>query len=330
MTEKARNILVVLPRPLGDAVMALAALKKLRQAFPQARISVFGFASTCEVLEHHPDVDARIPAKMNNTGKFKLWSGIKQLRKTSFDVAVLLNNSFRSALLVRLSGIKHAVGYRREGRGILLHHAITPFRLVGEYAPLAMAHYYQRLIHHAIIQWGGQNAYNDAHETGKLYIGPDDETGADRLLEKWNISKTDKRVMLVPGGAFGPSKYWPVFRWAQLADKLVEAEKCRVVLCCTPNIDEQNIAQAIQTHAHNRIYNLGEHSVSLGVLKALIQGCTLIVAHDTGPVHIAAALGTPVVTLFGPTDPRWTAANYKREIRLHHPEACPPCQNPYC
>ncbi|MCK5271713.1 MAG: hypothetical protein KAJ52_04015, partial [Sedimentisphaerales bacterium] len=151
----------------------------------------------------------------------------------------------------------------------------------------------------------------------------------DELFKRWHLSDEERPVIMVPGGAFGPSKCWPAERFAQVADKLTD-DGYRVIISCAPDDLERDIARRIASTAKNNIFSLADEKLSLSGLKELIRRCCLMVANDTGPCHIAAAFDVPLVTLFGPTDPRWTATGYENEIRLRVDTDCGPCQRKTC
>jgi heptosyltransferase-2 len=137
-------------------------------------------------------------------------------------------------------------------------------------------------------------------------------------------------IVLVPGGAFGPSKCWPAERFAETADRLAREFGATVVVSVASNAFERQIAQEICARAQTPVLNLAERPVSLGELKALLAEADLVIANDTGPRHIAIALGRKVITLFGPNDPAWTQTGYANEVQIVGEAPCAPCQKPRC
>lgn len=330
-SKRACNILVVLPGPMGDAIMSTAALRLLRAALPNARITLLGDRTVCDVLAHNDWADEQMCFQTSGDGRVRILATAGRLRRCGFDAAILLSNSFRSALPVRLAGIGTCIGYDRDGRRMLLTYAVRPFRLSGRYAPISMLDYYRHLMTRAVVHLGGEppTAERICDRNLQLFTSAEDHREADELLGRWRLPADSRLVMLVPAGAFGPSKFWPAERFAQLADRLAR-DGNEVVVSCAPNDTERKIAERIVGACKSPICSLADERLSLGGLKALISRCRLIIANDTGPCHMAAAFGVPLVTLFGPTDPRWTATGYDKEIRLRANTDCPPCQRPNC
>ena len=332
LSEHYRRLLVILPSPMGDAILATPALRRLRRALPNSQISYLANSTVDRILSDCPWSDDRLEYPTHQNGRIDFLATIGLLRRRHFDAVLLLSNSFRSALLTHLARIPRRIGYRRDGRGPLLNCPLDPLRLPGRFAPISMLDYYRRLIDHAIGSLGARpdqtNAKSDVPL--QLFTSPADHKEVDTLLQQWRLNPADRLVVLVPGGAFGPSKCWSPERFAQLADRLTQQLDCRVILSCAPIPAEQTIAHRIAVATDQPVYNLADRPISIGALKELIRRSRLVVANDTGPCHIAAAFDVPLVTIFGPTDPRWTATGYKREIRLRHTVDCGPCQQPHC
>jgi len=328
---RAGNILVVLPSPMGDAILCAPSLRSLRRAMPHSRITLLGNRTACDVLAHNDWADEQMCGDDTAGGNGGILATASRLRRRDFDAAILLSNSFRSALLAALAGIGIRIGYDRDGRGMLLTRRVEPFRLCDRYAPISMLDYYGHLVEHAIGHLGGDlpSVETATDRRLQLFTSRQDRREADVLLNRWGLGAESRLVMLVPGGAFGASKLWPAERFAQLADRLVR-DGYEIIISCAPNDAETEIVKRVISACGEPVRSLADERLSLGGLKALISRCRLVVANDTGPCHIAAAFGVPLVTLFGPTDPRWTATGYGKEVRLRADTDCPPCQRPNC
>ena len=326
--DSTQNILVVLPMPIGDAILATPALRRLRQSLPAAHITCLARPPVRDILAGSPCTNAWLTLDQNNSNIFSLSHSISKLK---CDAAILLTNSFCSAFRISLAHIKRRLGYNRQGRGILLTDRIPPFRLLNRFVPLSMIDYYNFLIDQSVTRLSpGQTIISeDDNNRLELFTNDQDRRCVDDLFTKWSFTAQDPLAIIIPGAAFGPSKCWPADYFAQLADSLSD-KGFRVIISCAPNQTERALAKSITSSTRTDVFNLTEANLSLSALKELIRRCCLMIANDTGPCHIAAAFDVPLLTLFGPTDPRWTVTGYQHEIRLTAPANCPPCQKPKC
>jgi heptosyltransferase-2 len=302
---------------MGDAILCTPALRAIRNCFDSAHITFFGNTVVEQVLS---------PGSFNDEwiiqGKNCPFAIAGQLKGNGFTHAILFKNSFASALSTFIARIPARIGYARQGRALLLTERLHPPKLPdGEFEPASMIDYYL-----AIASWLGADVVDrrmelsiDINEKQQLF---------DKLPELKNPS--GPIVILVPGGAFGPSKCWPCERFAQTADRLIEDYNATVVISVAANAAEEKIASEINRHSKNKLVSLAERSISIGQLKALFATSDLVIANDTGPRHIAIALGRKVVTLFGPNDPAWTETGYENEIQIVGTAPCAPCARPTC
>jgi heptosyltransferase-2 len=243
-----------------------------------------------------------------------------RLRKTRFDWAVLLTNSFRSALLARLAGIPRRIGYDRDGRGLLLTDRLAVERVGGRIAVTRMVDYYGRLAEHLGCKPPGDKL--------ELFRGPQSDQAIEQRLGRLGIAERRPLVVISPGASFGASKLWLPERFAALGDWLIEKHDVAVVISCAPG--EEGIARHIADLMKRGGHVLDDPVTTLGEFKSLIGRCDLLVNNDTGPRHVAKALDTPVVTIFGPTDPGWTDTDYALERKVLVPVNCGPCQKKVC
>lgn len=316
MRGNGHSILVYLPSPMGDAILCTPALRALRSHFSEEKIAFLAGRTVREVLSPCPYHDVWLDAGRS------LWATVTELRRQRFARVILFKNSFGSALTALLAGAAQRIGYAREGRGVLLTDRLSPQRSAGGgYEPVSMVDYYL-----AIAQRLGADI---ARRDLELHVDAADlESVQTRLPEAF--ASDGPLVILVPGGAFGPSKCWPAERYAQTSDWLTETYGATVVLSVAANPFEKQIARQIQEAARHRPLSLADRPVSLGQLKALVSRADLVIANDTGPRHMAIALGRKVVTLFGPNDPAWTQTGYAGEVQIVGQAPCAPCQEPTC
>jgi heptosyltransferase-2 len=162
-----------------------------------------------------------------------------------------------------------------------------------------------------------------------LRVDEMDRSSLDELLAERGYDPGRPTVVFIPGAKFGSSKCWPPRYFAQLADRLLDAVVCNLVVVCGPG--EEAIGKAIEELADDEVIHFWREPLGLGRLKALVAESDLMVTNDTGPRHFAAAFDVPVVTIFGPTDQRWTDSGHRKETPLQMTDLdCVPCQLPTC
>jgi len=310
------NILVWLPSPMGDAILCTPALRAIRNRFSSSRITFLADPAVRSVLSPSSFNDAWLPAQPN---PFALAA---ELKAHKFTHAILFKNSLAAALVVSLARIPNRIGYARELRGPLLTDKLHPPRLPnGKFKPVSMLDYYL-----AIAESLGADTTNRSIE---LQIDQDDSRNLYARLPEL-VKHKNPIVVLVPGGAFGPSKCWPSENFAKIAGWLVEKYNAAIVISVAPNPPEKKIASEICALSSRQLLNLAEHPLNLGELKALFSLADLVITNDTGPRHIAIALKRKLITLFGPNDPPWTDTDYENEIQIVGNVPCAPCAKPIC
>ncbi len=327
MPGKPGRLLVVLPSWLGDAAMATPTLRLLRDALPGSFLGCLARQGVADLLEGTSLVDEIIIERASGVmGPKRAASKVRPLR---FETALLLTNSFSTALATRIAGIPSRVGYDRDGRGMLLTHRLRAMEWPGStarkrrWAPIsAVAYYYA----------AGRVVLGDAPPTfaelddpmGVLPPGAAIElplSNADReagqsVLTSAGVAPGSAFCILNPG-ANNPAKRWPAERFGELADSLADHHDLRVLINTGPG--EEEVAEAVARACSKACpVVLAGHGQTLASLKAILARARLLVTNDTGPRHLAAAFGTPTVALFGPTDPRWTT------LPERDPEAAPP------
>jgi heptosyltransferase-2 len=312
---KRRKILIWLPSPLGDAVMSTPALRAIRQKFKDAEICFLGNAPVRAVLSDGAFNDQWI----DNAGGF--FALAARLRKANFTDAILFKNSFSCAFTVFLAGIKNRIGYERDRRGWLLTERMAPLKNSdGSFKPAPMVDYYLKLAEKMGCEIKDRNLELSTNQADAEALPP----------EIKNIIDGDKPVViLVPGGAFGPSKCWAAERYGKTAELLKTKYDAQVLVSVAPNEEEHKVAEAICSLA-NKTINLGDFKLSLGQLKVVFSKCCLVITNDTGPRHIAIALQRKLITLFGPNDPEWTHTGHPDEIQIAGTAHCLPCAKPHC
>lgn len=316
MSDRPGRVLVVLPSWVGDAVMATPALRVLRDALPGGLIG--GLARP------------GIGGLLDGTGLIDQWhtnpgSGVmgpkraaQRVRAGRYEAAVLLTNSFSTALAMRLAFVPERVGYDRDGRGMLLTRRLAPPRRGdGKWAMVPAVDYYRFAVQSFVRAWTGVEP--DPIPAGEatradvmpmalpagarleLAVTERDRVDAERTLAGAGVGAGAPIAVLNPGGN-NEAKRWAADRFAAVGEHLRDRHGCRVLVNGSPG--EGDLCAQIADACGG--VSLAAHGGTLTGLKAILARARVLVTNDTGPRHIAAALGTRCVALFGATDPRWT------------------------
>jgi heptosyltransferase-2 len=302
---------------MGDAILCTPALRAIRRHFKASQITFLARPLVREILSPGAFNDIWLEQQSKNP-----LAMARMLKPHSFTHAILFKNSFASALAAFLAQIPARIGYVREARAPLLTKKLHPPRLAdGKFKPAPMIDYY--------FEIASALGANTNDRTLELSIDSDTEHKLWGKLPE--LGRPDAPVVvMVPGGAFGPSKCWPSVNFAETADWLVTNYDATVVISVSSDPVERQIADEICDAAAHKLINLAKRPLSLGELKALFLNADLVISNDTGPRHIAIAFGRKLVTMFGPNDPAWTETGYKNEIKLVADVPCAPCAKPIC
>jgi lipopolysaccharide heptosyltransferase I len=295
MPESFKNILIVKPSSLGDIVLALPALTALHKSFPDVKISWLVRPEFAPLLENHPHLNEIIPFDRKSLGKAwfhpgafgALLSLIRRLRRGRFDVVFDFQGLFRTASLAWLSGCKKRFGmaHARELADIFYTNKVSQ-----DLDSIHRVDFYLK-----IIQTAG------ACDLGVEFIlaqKPDAADSVGRLLKSHGIADGNYAV-LVPGSAHR-DKCWPTERFAALAEKI--SSQFGLSIVATGIAPEASVVERLKKLADVPIINLAGRT-SLSELIALLRAAKLVVSNDTGPGHIAAASGVPLVLIFGRSNP---------------------------
>lgn len=307
------RIVIVCPSWVGDAVMATPALGLVRRSLPGATIGVLCKPAVAPVLAGLDLFDEMLT--MHPGGVMGHKHTASKLRLRGFDTALLFTNSFSTALIARMAGAPRRIGYDRDARHLLLTHRLdAPKTEEGKWAIVPAVDYYWHAAEALIALTRGERTpeLRAADESGahrlppgtflELISTPKDRAEADDVLARAGV--LDRPYAVLNPGGNNPAKRWPAERFAQLADHLAEAHGLRVLISGSPG--EAELASSIAGLAQSQPVSLPALGMTLGSLKSIIERSELLVTNDTGPRHIGAAFGVPMVTLFGPTDHRWT------------------------
>ncbi|MGN6369795.1 MAG: glycosyltransferase family 9 protein, partial [Phycisphaerae bacterium] len=307
-------------------------------ARPRGRPGAAGWACGPRVVGNHPAAAGPAGGEVQALGA---------------DLGVLWPNSCRRAWLLWRAGVKRRLGYAREWRSMLLTDRVHAVRRTAEqarvdgekaraifeisggkvkvgvgskYQPVPTIEYYLEM-----LRYLGGTGLDRRMELG---ITERERAEGEGAIQSSEFRIQNGFVVMVPGANFGASKCWMPERFAEVADRLVVERGATVLIASSPA--EMPIVEGILGAVKNkgRVVALakmnGGKGVSLGGLKEIVRRSSLMVCNDTGPRHFGVALGVPVVTLFGPTDPVWAETFYGRERQVRIEVPCGPCQLKKC
>jgi heptosyltransferase-2 len=310
MAASTHNVAFVAPNWLGDAVMSLPLLGYL-ETVRDLRISVLATASTArvywglapagEVLVH------------GGAGRFRsVLSPRRSLRQANADAAVILPPSFSSAFASLLAGTRLRIGYRTDGRALLLSHSISN----GGAREAHLSANYLRLGELLVKQLGVETS--GGHSVPKIRVFDDERRALDRLLDDAGAPGSGYAVV-APGATYGGTKQWPAAKYGEVVRKM--ADDIPVILAGS---DRERELCGVIAGGMRGVFNLAGRT-SLGELFALLERARVLVANDSGTPHAAASLGVPVVVIFGSTSPVWTAPSGSHVEVVRAPVHCSPC-----
>jgi heptosyltransferase-2 len=312
INQDCRKILVRSPNWIGDAVMTTPAMGALRSACPGAAIVVAAHSRLAELFRPHPYCDdVRV---YDRQGRHRGVAGVlrfaAELRRERFDLAILFQNAAEAAILAWLAGIPNRAGYSTDLRRPWLTHSVP----VGEdERRLHHTHYYRHMLAALGIK-GGDGAL-------RLACTVEERQWAEAMLGpgRW--------LAIHPGATYGSAKRWLPERFAAVADELAARYQARIVV--VGGADVADAGRCIEASMTHRPHNLVAMT-SLRQLMAVIEGCQLLITNDSGPMHIGAALGVPIVAIFGPTD-HTTTSPFTSQCRIvRKPADCAPCLKRHC
>jgi heptosyltransferase-2 len=315
VTLKPKKILIRSTNWVGDAIMTTPAVRTIRQNFPDAEITLLAYPWVADIFRASPHIDRLIlyDKKGIHSGISGLLRLSGELREKSFDLAILLQNAFEAAFIALLAGIPVRAGYRRDARGLLLTHGIAIRR---ETRKQHQVYYYQGLMRDLGMSCGPDELFlqlpAEIKRWAKAFIA---SLGAPRV------------VGLNPGAAYGPAKRWPAENYAELAGRL-HRETGATLLVFGTDADAET-ARIIKKVLPERVIDFSGKT-SLAEAMALIDACDAFVTNDSGLMHVAAALKTPLVAIFGSTDTVATGPFSENAVVLKKNLPCSPCLKTHC
>ncbi len=313
--DKFRRILIVRTDRIGDVLLSTPVIKALRYNYPDAYIAMMVSPYAKDIVEGNPYLDKVII--YDKDGKHKSWQRsvkfARNLKKKKFDLAIVLHPTNRVHLVTFFAGIPRRIGYNLK-LGFLLTDRIKHAKQLGQKHELE---YNLDLVRHLGIPAEDKTLF--------MPLKLESEKWAKELFKEEGLKETDKLLAIHPGASC-PSKVWPNERFAQVADRLAEKYGFKILVVSGPK--DIALAQNVLGHLRYPAVNLaGKTSVSQ--LASILKRCSLFISNDSGPVHVASAVGTPVISIFGRNQPglsprRWGPTG-KNDRVLHQEVGCIEC-----
>jgi heptosyltransferase III len=307
------NILVIKLRYIGDVLLATPVLRALRERFPDAQLTMAVNRGTEDVLKWNPDLNEILVVE--RSGLAAQFTFLQAVRRKGFDCVIDLTDGDRSAVLARCSAAPVRIGLNEEHRwrGLLYTTVVQP----GTEAMHRVEHDLE-----AVRPLGIQPKARPL----VLRMSPQDDEAAARLLKEMTGGSAERLVMLQPGARYW-FKAWPPERFAELAGRLAEQHGCQILI--GGDAKERDLAESIRAKSRAPVVSLAGR-LTLLQYAAVLKRCALFVGNDNGPMHMAAALGVPVVALFGPSNPaEWGPRGARTEV-LYKGLDCRRCFHPTC
>ena len=317
LNDSIERLLLIAPTWIGDAVMASVVYRAARTACPNAAITIAARPPLRPLLEGSAWFDH--VTSIDPSGLFGPIRAGRRLSAGAPEAAILLPGSFRSAMVARCTGAPYRIGTARDARRLLLTH---PLPHPDRSQPISAVEHYARI---AAACFGDAAARN---RSLSLHVTDTERSTTDQLL-----GSDDRRLLLLVPGANRADKRWPIELFAEAANELATSHDVRIVVCGAPG--EAELTSSLASMLPDDTIDGPAEQLDLGVLKSMAGRAALVITNDTGPRHVAAAMGAPLVSLFGPTDHRWTTLPDVREHILladpflpedavadHHPERC--------
>jgi lipopolysaccharide heptosyltransferase II len=296
---------------IGDAVMTLPAIERLRSSFPRSHIALLATPLTTGLFENSPSVDEVIEYRRKEDGTRAFIETMRLMRARRFGLAALFQNAFEAALLTALGGAPVRIGFAAQGRGPLLTHKL----LRGpRHSGRHQVHDYLDIVaecERVCLGWNPGPRISNlepqiSNPLPSLAASPAQRQAAEALLRRAGVDSNSRPLVALNAGATNSrAKRWPEDRFAALADRLIEALGSRIVFIGAAS-ERAGAERIIRRMERRGAVNLAGETGMTELIGSL-DACDLLISNDTGPAHIAAALGRPTLTIFGPTNEFETA-----------------------
>ena len=317
------KILVRAPNWIGDAVMSIPALRALRASFSEANITLYTKAWAEGVFQDAEFIDRILSVENEGFGFLETVREAKRVAAGNYDLSILFTNSFQTAAIVRIAGVNRRIGYGREGRGILLTDAIKLPRWEHD---RHQSQYYLNLIEELSRRSGSDFTYVGNDPSSSLTVNEQRRNRAKAQLDEIGVDHSRPVIGFGAGSTNSTAKRWGEANFAALADRLVNAGASIILLGSKQEID---VSSRVAALANMDVYDLTGRT-DLSSAAALLSEIDLFVSNDMGLAHLAGAVGTKTLVIFGPTNYVNTRPLGDHADMIRHPVECSPCMLREC
>lgn len=313
-----KKILVIKLGAVGDLVIASPFFDQLGKRFPNSEIVLLTGKSCYPSIANNPNIDRFLISDDSAIFTGSLLTRLKEalrliylLRKEGFDLAFIMHRSWQFNFLAFLTGIRLRVGFSNGKSQAFLTHKAKP-------APLRN----EREVYLDLLRELGIAA---VYEKTFYYLSPAEKDFGDLFWEKHRITKDDLVIAIAPGGGDNvkstmPTKRWPTQNFSRLVQKTIQETGCRIILVGGP--DDREVVSKIREAIPECV---DATDLSFGEMASLFPQCQLFIGNDSGPLHIASAMGTATISLHGPTSPQQWASPDPQNTVLYKNIECSPC-----
>ncbi len=323
------KILIINPFGIGDVIFSTPLIEALKKSYPECRISYICNGRTFEILNADPNLEKVFVYEKDyyrelwRSSKIRCLKEIinllKSIRRERFDISIDLSLGYQTSMILKFLGIRKRLGFNYRNRGRFLSDKID----IDGFADKHVIDYFLSLLRPIGIEMGNHKI------EPRIYVGANDVAWADNFLNENGVKKEDLFIGIVAGcgaswGKDANYRRWSPWKFADVADSLIERYKARVVILGEAREDSV-CSEVAKTMKKGSIYACGK--TTLGELAAILKRCNLVITNDGGPLHLAVALGVKSVSIFGPVNEDIYGPYPKdsRHITIVSNELCRPC-----
>ncbi len=318
MKTPINKVLIFSPNWIGDVVMSSPIVNSIKTSYPNSHIVMIANSYVFSLWESNVFIDElwRFDAVKTCKNMLECYQLFKKIRQRNFNTAIILSGNMRFPLIAFLAGIKRRLGFGARCNRIFLTDVVKYNR--------RLKNKHMVDVYSSILGCKGSTA---GVKELSLKINDADADSANMLLKENGITPEDLLVGVAPGAIYGKTKRWPKENYAKLSDEIIEKHHAKIVIFTAPS--EQEITSEVKSLMRNKPIVV-DNATNLRVIACLIKRCAVLITNDSGLMHIAAAVKTNTVAIFGSTSPAFTGPYGDSHIILKKSISCSPCFKKAC